>query len=198
MSSGEAQPFANRPLANFSPSIWDDHFMSKAYNSLEVVDNKVTSEKIIELKKEVKKIIATPDQNPTDKLHLIDAVQRLGVSYHFENEIDTILQRFHKNLNENDDHDLYNVALQFRLLREHGYNIPCDVFNKFKDNEGKFNPSLGNDVRGLLSLYEAAQLRVHGEVILDDALVFTTTHLESKASHLSSPLLDQVVEGLGF
>nr|WBW04277.1 terpene synthase [Ficus benjamina] len=201
MSFGEAQPLANRPLASFTPSIWGDHFMSTVYNALEVVDNEVTSEKIIELKKEVKKIIATPDQNPTEKLHLIDAVQRLGVSYHFENEIDTILQQFHKNFNEiddqkYDDYDPYNVALQFRLLREHGYNVPCDVFNKFKDNEGKFNPSLAKDVRGLLSLYEAAQLRVHGEVILDDALVFTTTHLESKASHLSSPLSDQVSHAL--
>ena len=74
--------------------------------------------------------------------------------------------------------------------------VQADVFNKFKDNEGKFNPSLANDVRGLLSLYEAAQLRVHGEVILDDALVFITTHLESKASHLSSPLSDQVSHAL--
>jgi hypothetical protein len=35
----------------------------------------------------------------------------------------------------------------------------------------------------MLSLYEATHLRVHGEAILDEALVFTATHLESIASH---------------
>ncbi|PON95190.1 Squalene/phytoene synthase [Trema orientale] len=72
----------------------------------------------------------------------------------------------------------------------------ADMFNKFKNNDGKFDNSLTNDVRGLLSLYEAAQLRVHGEDILDDALSFTTTHPESIASHLSSPLSDQVKHAL--
>lgn len=41
----------------------------------------------------------------------------------------------------------------------------------------------------MLSLYEAAYLRVHGEDILEEALAFTTTHLQSIASsdsHLSS------------
>ena len=47
------------------------------------------------------------------------------------------------------------------------------------------------DGKGMLSLYEAAYLRVHGEDILDEALVFTTTHLELVASHLSPRLLLQ-------
>ena len=37
--------------------------------------------------------------------------------------------------------------------------VQADFFNKFKDTEGKFNPSLANDIQGLLSLYEAAQLK---------------------------------------
>ncbi|CAK9142770.1 unnamed protein product, partial [Ilex paraguariensis] len=37
------------------------------------------------------------------------------------------------------------------------------VFKKFKDDEGKFKESLNTNVQGLLSLYEATQLRVHGE-----------------------------------
>ncbi|MBA0742602.1 hypothetical protein Gogos_015642, partial [Gossypium gossypioides] len=38
--------------------------------------------------------------------------------------------------------------------------------------------SLTSDVKGLLELYEAAHLRVHGEDILEEALGFTTTHLD--------------------
>jgi hypothetical protein len=37
---------------------------------------------------------------------------------------------------------------------------------------------------------------VHGEDILDEALVFTTTHFESVASHLSPPLAAQVSHAL--
>ena len=66
------------------------------------------------------------------------------------------------------------------------------MFKKFKDNEGKFKESLVHDIPGMLSLYEASHLRGHGEEILDEALIFTTTHLKSLASSLSSPLSEQV------
>ncbi|RXI03672.1 hypothetical protein DVH24_004324 [Malus domestica] len=74
----------------------------------------------------------------------------------------------------------------------------ADMFNKFKDvNDAKFKGSLTNDIVGLLSLYEATHLRVHGEDILEEALNFTTTHLESAAHSLSpGPLLQQVKHAL--
>ncbi|XP_019190267.1 PREDICTED: (-)-germacrene D synthase-like [Ipomoea nil] len=48
----------------------------------------------------------------------------------------------------------------------------------------------------MLSLYEASHLRVHGEQILEEALTFTTSHLESILPHLSNPLRSQVSEAL--
>ena len=66
------------------------------------------------------------------------------------------------------------------------------MFNKFKDSDGKLKESLRDDVVGLLSLYEATHLRVRGEDLLDEALTFTTTHLESAANHLS-PLFSKHV-----
>ncbi|KAK5786678.1 hypothetical protein PVK06_041318 [Gossypium arboreum] len=78
----------------------------------------------------------------------------------------------------NDEQTLEATSLRFRLLRENGFSFQCDTFYKFKDDEGNFDKSLTSDVKGLLELYDAAHLRVHGEDILEEALGFTTTHLD--------------------
>lgn len=70
------------------------------------------------------------------------------------------------------------------------------MFNKFKDCDGKFDESLHHDVAGLQSLYEATHLRVRGEDFLEEALAFTTTHLQSAANRLSPPLSKQVRHAL--
>ncbi|GAU23762.1 hypothetical protein TSUD_128670 [Trifolium subterraneum] len=44
----------------------------------------------------------------------------------------------------------------------------------------------------MLSLYEASHMMIHGEDILEDALSFTSTHLESIATQLSPFLAAQV------
>ncbi|CAN6576178.1 unnamed protein product [Malus baccata var. baccata] len=147
-----------------------------------------------ELKEEVRRMLTTSLENVSQKLNFIDDIQRLVVSYHFRNEIEQILKKIHANSGDLDD--LYTAALRFRLLRQQGYNISCDIFNKFKDGDGKFKESLVDVVVGLLSLYEATQLRIHGEEILDEALTFTTTHLESATYRLSSPLAKTVTHAL--
>ncbi|KAL3360084.1 hypothetical protein AABB24_016537 [Solanum stoloniferum] len=67
---------------------------------------------------------------------------------------------------------------------------------KFTSDDGKFKETLTKDVPGLLSLYEAAHLRVHGEEILEEALTFTITHLKSMGPKLDNPLKAQVSEAL--
>ena len=62
-----------------------------------------------------------------------------------------------------------------------------DVFNKFKDEQGNFSVKLIKNIEGILSLYEATHIMVHGEDILEEALAFTTTHLESISKQLSHP-----------
>lgn len=69
---------------------------------------------------------------PSQKLDLIDQIQRLGVSHHFENEIEEVLQQIHKNSYDDPqggDDDLYTAALYFRLLRQQGYNVSCGKFS---------------------------------------------------------------------
>ncbi|PKA54864.1 Alpha-humulene synthase [Apostasia shenzhenica] len=113
------------------------------------------------------------------KIELIAAIERLGVDYHFEKEIEGLLKGIYDHSLIDAD-DLYLVFLQFRLLRQHGYNITSDVFDKFRDDERKFKGDLVNDVKGLLSLYEACYLATHEDgLIMDEALSFTKHHLQA-------------------
>ncbi|KAL2496218.1 Alpha-humulene/(-)-(E)-beta-caryophyllene synthase [Forsythia ovata] len=146
------------------------------------------------LKEEVKKLlVATPDY-PLHKLYLIDAIQRLGIGYHFETEIENSLKYIYDTFHESND--LRSCALRFRLLRQQGYYVSSDVFNKFKDCQGKFEESMISDAPGLLRLYEAAHYGVHGEEILEEALKFSASHLGSMIHHASNSLSRQVSEDL--
>ncbi|CAN4114332.1 unnamed protein product [Withania somnifera] len=185
-----------RPVANFSPSLWGDLFLSFS------IDNHVAQEyaqEIQVLKEQTRSMLLATGQELAAKLNLIDIIERLGIAYHFDKEINDILgQIYNENYDfEGDDHnDLCTCALQFRLLRQHGYNISLKIFSKFLNGNGKLKESLASDVLGLLSLYEASHVRTHGEDILEDALAFSTTHLQSAAPLLNSPLKEQVKHAL--
>ncbi|KAB5512049.1 hypothetical protein DKX38_029077 [Salix brachista] len=77
-------------------------------------------------------------------------------------------------------------------------NLLCRlvVFEKFKDTNGEFKKTMMNDVKGILSLYEASFLSVHGEQILDEAHVFTRANLESSAMQSSQRLGDHIRNAL--
>jgi hypothetical protein len=64
------------------------------------------------------------------------------------------------------------------------------------DASGKLKESLIGDTNGLLSLYEAAQLRTKEDIILEDALAFVTASLKQAALPLSSSLGKQVKRAL--
>ncbi|XP_022717944.1 (+)-delta-cadinene synthase isozyme A [Durio zibethinus] len=181
----------NRPKADFHPGIWGDVFLNYPHKDIDTT----TELRYEELKEEVRKMLLAPIDNSNQKLPLIDAIQRLGVSYHFEKEIEDELETIYRD-NNDIENDLYTTALRFRLLREHGFYVSCEVFNKFKDEEGNFKPSVTSDVRGLLELYEASYMRVHEEDILDEAISFTTTHLTLAAASLHYPLSEQVAHAL--
>ncbi|KAF8020236.1 hypothetical protein BT93_G0824 [Corymbia citriodora subsp. variegata] len=179
----ETSHVTKRRSGNFHPSIWGDYFLKYACDSNSMSSQGIAKEQVERLKGEVRKMLTSAMDNPSEKLNLIDQIQRLGLAYHFEIEIDKELEQIHKSYFEfqcgNNDDDLHTTALLFRLLRQQGYNVSCEMFNKFKDNKGNFRKSLIADIQGLLSLFEACHLGFHGDDILNDALAFTMTHLES-------------------
>ncbi|KAG6431275.1 hypothetical protein SASPL_109353 [Salvia splendens] len=189
----QTQAEIQRPLANFSPSLWGDQFINQdsGANAAENHSNAVE-----DCKNEVLDMISAAGNNLVEAMNLIDTLERLGISYHFEREIEETLQHFF-NLNtdysDDESYDLYTVALHFRLFRQHGHRLSSRTW---VDVNGKFHEGLKNDGKGLLSLYEASYLRTRGETILDDALEFATATLKSIAPHLDSPLTKQVVHAL--
>ncbi|GJV82464.1 germacrene D synthase [Tanacetum coccineum] len=177
---GTKQDELIRPLANFHPSVWGDQFL--IYDELEQKEQAKVEQTVEILKGEIRKELLLALDDPTEHtnlMKLVDSIQRLGIAYYFEKELEQVLQHIY---------DVYgdhwnggSTSIWFRLLREQGYYVSCDIFNKYKDVNGLFKEPLTNDVQGLLELYEATYMRVQGEVILDEALVFTKTHLENIA-----------------
>ncbi|KAJ4718963.1 Terpene synthase [Melia azedarach] len=190
------QQNSNRHSANFHPTLWGDHFLAYANDSMKI--DPATREEYEELKQDVRRLITANTDEQVKKLQLIDTVQRLGVAYLFEKEIEGELEKIHDHLYIDSDNvnDVYTISLAFRLMRQQGIKISCDVFEKFKDEESKFKATLISDIQGLLSLYEAAHLAIHGEDILDEAIAFATTHLKSAVSHVCPNLAKQINHAL--
>ncbi|CAI0468039.1 unnamed protein product [Linum tenue] len=110
-------------------------------------------------------------------LRMIDALQRLGLDHHFEEEIEAILKRQYNDTGPS--HDLFETSLRFRLLRQQGYRTSIDVFQKFINKEGKWESKLGQDIVGLIELYEASYWATEGEsTILDEAGKFCAHKLD--------------------
>ncbi|KAL7105738.1 hypothetical protein ACP275_07G063500 [Erythranthe tilingii] len=179
------------PVTSYRPSMWGDTFSTFS------LDNKVQeayAQSIEGLKKEVRsKLVAATSG---ELVIIVDTLERLGLAYHFEAEIEEKLEQIYKEDQEYDD--LFTTALVFRLLRQHRYQVSCGVFDRFKDGKDeKLNETLIiNDVEGLLSLYEAAHVRIHGEDILEEAVTFTRHHLTVMEPKLLSPLKDKVKRAL--
>ena len=76
------------------------------------------------LKEEVSAmLVAATKSELGEKLKLINTIERLGLSYHFSDQIEQQLQIIFET--EEESYDLFTEALRFRILRQHGYGISC-------------------------------------------------------------------------
>uniref|UniRef100_A0A7N0REC0 Uncharacterized protein n=1 Tax=Kalanchoe fedtschenkoi TaxID=63787 RepID=A0A7N0REC0_KALFE len=183
-----------RPCVDFHPSIWGDFFKSYSHKDADLTGELL---QIQELKGGVRKKLEAAAKKPMQHLKMIDDIEGLGLGYHYEEEIEEGLDSmFSKGTDIIDGYDLYHTSLYFRLLRQHGYNVSSGIFDKFIDASGKIKNEVVDDLKGLLSLYEAAQLRVHREVILEQALDMSVSRLESIAPTLNPTLGAQVTSAL--
>ncbi|KAG6435391.1 hypothetical protein SASPL_100263 [Salvia splendens] len=161
---GEVRP----PVTNHVPSIWGDIFSN--YSSFDDQEREKCKEAIEELKEEARDMLKAKT-TPLNQLILIDTIERLGLAYLFETEIECKLKQI-----KHDDDDLLHY-----------------VFIKFIDKDGMFGEG---DVEGMLSLYEAAHVRFNDERILQEAADFTRHYLSSRETELESHLKDRVKRAL--
>ncbi|KAL4310676.1 hypothetical protein GQ457_01G047560 [Hibiscus cannabinus] len=181
----------SRRSANYHPSIWQYDYIQSLNSNYQEESFK---EEAMRLVGQVRMMLEKALE-PLEKIELIDTLQRLGLSYHFHYEINKILEGIWSD--EGDfswkTDNLYATALEFRLLRQHGYKVTQEAFSSFQDEMGNFNARLCEDCKGLLSLYEASFLSVEEEGMLDTAKEFAAQQLEQ---HLGQNELDEHVRKL--
>ncbi|GLT50647.1 hypothetical protein SLA2020_241190 [Shorea laevis] len=188
-----------RRSADYKPPIWsfeDIQSLKADYveESFKRRINKLKEDVIVILEeKEMDKV-------PLQQLELIDTLQRLGLSYHFENEINRILEKVYTN-NQGyyygfERESLYMAALEFGILRQHGYKVPQEIFKIFLNESGNFKACLNKDCKGMLYLYEASFLSLEGESTLDAARTFARNYLSEyvQLNESKNPYLSTLVE----
>ncbi|KAG8386208.1 hypothetical protein BUALT_Bualt03G0125100 [Buddleja alternifolia] len=104
-----------RRSVTYHPSVWGDYFLAHASDFTEPSSNE--AKELKKLKEEVRKHLFTTSNDSLHKIELIDAVQRLGVAYHFQDEIEIFLKSIYdanySECNGKEDNDLHMVALPF-------------------------------------------------------------------------------------
>nr|GMD33151.1 terpene synthase 10-like [Ipomoea batatas] len=171
-----------RRSGNYGPPTWDFTYIQSLNTTTYTGERFVTRRD--ELKEKVKDMLNNEEMKEVEKVEMIDELQRLGCSYHFEEEINAALMDIYTKKSSNnyksssEEKDLYSTALEFRVLRQNGFNISPEVFNGFMDGKSfGFNANLCGDTKGLLNLYEASFLSMEGETILDLARDFSAKNL---------------------
>nr|AHX97739.1 geraniol synthase [Picrorhiza kurrooa] len=133
---------------------------------------------------------------PTDKLKLIDMIQRLGIGFYLEDDINAIL-RTQFSVNVIDEEDLSATGLRFRMLRQNSFPISSDIFKRFQDQNEKFDETLTNDTLGVIELVRSI---IHGEPkgeeILEEAMEFSKTRLKRSLSSLPAQIKADVGQAL--
>nr|GLL31144.1 terpene synthase 10-like [Ipomoea trifida] len=173
---------ATRKSANYPPPTWDFNFI-QTLNT-----NSYTGERFVtrrdELKEKMKDMLNNGEMKEAEKIEMIDQLQKLDCSYHFQDEINAALTDIYNKKSSNsykssEEKDLYSTALEFRVLRQNGFDISPEVFEGFMDGKRVgFNANLGEDTKGLLNLYEASFLSKEEDTILELARDFSAKHLK--------------------
>ncbi|KAI3852504.1 hypothetical protein MKX03_028927 [Papaver bracteatum] len=172
-TTNSTDPLLARRSANYHPNIWDYEFVESLTSDYK---NETCTNRAQKLKENVSCMFDGASGLPYS-LKLIDTIQRLGLDYHFHDEIKSAIDKIYIN-SKDYKYDLTIEALKFRLFRQHGYEISQGVLKSFIE-EAKANRGGVQDFEGLLNLYEASFYAYEGEEILNEARQVTSKHLKN-------------------
>ncbi|WJX63671.1 (-)-germacrene D synthase [Trifolium repens] len=137
--NSDAKSELHRNVADFKPSVWGNYFDQYASESMEFDQN--IAAQIETRKNDVRNMLVSKIEKPLEKVHLIDSIIRLGVNYHFEDEIEDVLQHIYNDFVENGEitnfeDNLCSLAVLFRLLRQQGLYVSPTVIDDTYDAYG--------------------------------------------------------------
>ncbi|PWA35414.1 (-)-beta-pinene synthase, chloroplastic [Artemisia annua] len=117
----------NRRSANYAPSLWSYDFV-QSLSSKYKGDNYMARSRA--LKGVVRTMISEANgiENPLSLLNLVDDLQRLGISYHFLDEISNVLEKIYLNFYQS--HEKWTlILLSCRMLDHRYYNPLYGIFS---------------------------------------------------------------------
>nr|AJR21035.1 sesquiterpene synthase [Callitropsis nootkatensis] len=187
-----------RRMGEYHANVWDRDFLlslSSPYGAPSYMERLETLVNEIKMDVFINSLLVGDEEiNPSsydliERFSIVDVVQRLGIDRHFEKEIKAVLDYTYRYWSENGISwrrensiiDLYTTALGFRILRLNGYSVSPDVFHNFKDGDGQFvfpTKQSDNQIRIMLSLYQASEISFPGEYIMREAKEFSYKYLE--------------------
>ncbi|VAH24576.1 unnamed protein product [Triticum turgidum subsp. durum] len=173
---------AARRSANYAPSSWD-------YDSLLHLspNNGGQADQVDKLKAGVRERLVAATRGSDDVKGLLSLYEASYLAFGAG-----ILSSVHRkpHLCSGDDCDVASTALRFRLLRDSGFPVyfPPESLEDLKRGS--------DDVKGLLSLYEASYLAFEGEEALDEARAFCKEALRKHLPSLDHHLRRSVVRAL--
>ncbi|KAH6832661.1 hypothetical protein C2S53_006448 [Perilla frutescens var. hirtella] len=112
------------PTLTYKPSMWGDIFSTFTFDNQEKYIKEMEA-----LKKEARSMLMAATSTKL-MIVLIDKLERLGLAYHFETEIENKLKQVYDSIEDEQDYDLFTTALRFRLLRQHQYHVSCEKLGK--------------------------------------------------------------------
>ncbi|XP_010451341.1 PREDICTED: terpenoid synthase 8 [Camelina sativa] len=186
-TSGDGQE-SNRKFEKFPPSVWTNRFHSVQVDASEM---DALRQEIDTLIPSVKKELMSSQGIDSMKKNIlmIYLLVSLGLAYHFEDEIEECLKEGFEKIEEMmaGEDNLYTISIVFWVFRTHGHHMSSDVFQKFRESSGNFKGCISGDAKGMLALYEAAQLRTTTDYIMEEALSFASSNLELLAADGKCP-----------
>ncbi|GKD97734.1 camphene synthase [Tanacetum coccineum] len=170
-----------------------DSFVEHAVHCKEISDFKCHHDgekyaaRLETLKEEARNMIYRENEkaeNLLSTLNFVNDLQRLGIWYHFVDDISNVLDNVYNNYYKSPKKwnalDLNLKALGFRLLRHNGYHITQDIFEDIKDETGNFKGHLIEDTLGSLGKISDQYLSSLTSCALDMPLHWRIARVETK------------------